>query len=58
MIDHQLRAVLEFDHRGKLHAILLDCEDDEDEKTLRGAIERLIKPGFWDRIGWLFSFRN
>lgn len=49
----KLTALLEFDRDGKLEGVFLNCNSDQEQKTLKGALSRLIQPSLWDRIAQL-----
>lgn len=56
--EHGMTALLQFDNEGELQGVFPCCKNDEDEKILRDAIERLIRPSLWEWVARLFSSRS
>lgn len=44
----RMTALLEFDGNGELRAIFPNAESDEQERRIKEALTRLIRPSLWE----------
>jgi hypothetical protein len=55
MEDSRISATFRFYPNGKLKAVFLNTENDEDQEVLEKALEKLIRP---ERQNWLHQRLN